>query len=98
MERLRRQLRNSSARVAQEAHLTHREINESTPREQLERMRRARQENGVFNSAFYRWSASPQDPLPQDPLSLQNENSFPDHVYSRDALDRRIAALIRPRE
>ena len=82
MERLRRQLRNSSARVAQEAHLAHRERNESTPREQLERMRRARQErmrtdNSAFNSAFYRWSASPQDPL-----SLQNEDSFPDHVSS----------------
>ena len=105
MERLRRQLRNSSARVAQEAQLAHRERADQDPREQLERMRRVRQErlmsdNSVFQSAFYRLN-NRTVPLMEveDSVSLPDgEDSFPDHVFSRESLDRRIAALIRPRE
>lgn len=58
MHRLRRQLRNSAVRMAQESSLSH-----ETPREQLERIRRTRQDRmrsdtALFHSAFLRWSNS----------------------------------------
>ena len=63
MGRLRRQLRSSTARLAQEVALTHRQRNDNDSRDRLEMdrmMRRVRQERRsdtiLFHSAFYRWN------------------------------------------
>jgi hypothetical protein len=62
MSRLRRQLRNSTARLAQDVSLIHRnrEDTRSESRDRLEQIRRTRQDRRndsmLFHSAFYRWN------------------------------------------
>ncbi|KAJ3307397.1 hypothetical protein HDV03_000045 [Kappamyces sp. JEL0829] len=117
MNRLRRQLRNSTTRSAQDAALAHRSVRateessrESTPREQLERLRGARRErlrgdNLLFHQTHSRWNSfqtSDLDLLHPTAMNIDDwETQDRDREWSqprtagREALERRLEALIR---
>jgi hypothetical protein len=99
MSRLRRQLRNSTARLAQEVSLTHRnqqrlESVDSRERLEMDRMiRRARQErrsdNMLFHSAFYRWNMARGDETQQHPREdVQVRQISPGHPLSQENMAR----------